>query len=138
MDERMVVQGRQRVLVDESWLVIALPIRRLHAGGGIWYVILCCDSEISFYYGYRSSHYTSTFSLLLLYWQAIPIAALVIYIFCLLIWTGKTNPDATGEETMSEIFAMADAYTALMWGVSRNNDFCILSTLPPQSKASYF
>ena len=39
MDERMVVQGKQRELVVESWLAIVLPSRRLHAGGGIWYVV---------------------------------------------------------------------------------------------------
>ena len=43
---------------------------------------------------------------------------LIIYIFYLLVWTGKTNPDATGDETFVEIMSNADAYTALLWGVS--------------------
>ena len=43
---------------------------------------------------------------------------LIIYIFYLLVWTGMTNPDATGAETFVEIMSFADAYTALLWGVS--------------------
>jgi hypothetical protein len=43
---------------------------------------------------------------------------LIIYIFYLLVWTGKTSPDSTGDETFVEIMSNANAYTALLWGVS--------------------
>ena len=43
---------------------------------------------------------------------------LIIYIFYLLVWTRQTSPDATGDETFVEIMSLADAYTALQWGVS--------------------
>ncbi len=136
----MVVQGKQRVLVVESWLAIALPIRRRHADGGIWYVVQYnfssytissrCESWLGFHYKHPPStfhHRHLLFLTFLIHLQAIPITALVIYIFCLLIWTGKTNPDATGDETLSEIFSLADAYTALMWGVS-NWFLCALNS----------
>lgn len=46
--------------------------------------------------------------------MVVPVVALILYIFSLLVWTGRQA--AVGEETIYEIIGMGNSYDALLWG----------------------